>query len=67
MVVVAEEDRVNHGRTTSTNGEAGHYRRCCTLQTTEFDGQSLQQWRLLEYRQRRLDVMGTSRLVSHRP
>ena len=38
MVFVVEEDRINHGGTTSQNGQATHCRRCCTSQMTEFDG-----------------------------
>ena len=34
VVVVAEEDRLNHGRTTSGNGHASHCRRFCVSQTT---------------------------------
>ena len=30
-----EEDRVNHGTTTSRNGKASHYRRCCASRTTD--------------------------------
>ena len=35
MVVVAEEDHVNHGRTTSVNGQASYCRRYCALHMTE--------------------------------
>ena len=41
MVDVAGKSRVNHGRTTSGNGQAtevSDIRRCYTLQTTEADG-----------------------------
>ena len=34
MVVVAEEDCVTHGGTTSRNGQASHCRRCCAAQMT---------------------------------
>ena len=37
MVVVAEEDRVNHGGTTSRNGQASHCHRCCVSQTIEVE------------------------------
>ena len=65
MVVVAEEDRVNHGDTTSMNGQASHCRRrhCCASQTTEF-GRPSQLMRLLEFPQRRFAVTGISQLVS---
>ena len=33
-VIVAEKDRVNHGRKTSRRGQVSHCRRCCALQTT---------------------------------
>ena len=56
MTVVAEEDRVNHGRTASSNEQASHCRRCCASQTTEIDGRPSQRRRLLST-QRRLGVM----------
>ena len=40
--VVAEEDRVNHGGTTSMNGQASHHRRCCLSKTTAVDGPPVQ-------------------------
>ena len=40
-VVVAEEDRLNHGGTTSRNGQASHSRRCFPSQTTEVDERPL--------------------------
>ena len=49
MVIVAEEDLVNHGGTTSRNGQASHCRHCCASQTTEAYGRQLQQRRLSEY------------------
>ena len=41
MVVVTEEDRVNHQRTTLRNGQASRCRHCCTLRTTKFDEEPL--------------------------
>ena len=38
MVVFAEEDRVNLGKTISKNGQASHNRRRGASQTTEVDG-----------------------------
>ena len=35
MVVVAEEDLVNHGRTTSRNGQANRCRNCCASRMTK--------------------------------
>ena len=35
MAVVAEEDVVNHGRTTPRNGQVSRYRHRCTSQMTE--------------------------------
>ena len=35
MIVIAEEDLVNHGRTTSGNRQASHCRSCCISQTIE--------------------------------
>ena len=40
MVVVADEDLVNQGRTISRNGHASRCRHCCASQITEIDGQS---------------------------
>ena len=37
MVAVAEEDSINHGETTSWNGQVSHCHRCCASQLTEFD------------------------------
>ena len=39
MAVVAEEDRVKHGRTTLRDGWASQCRHCCASRTTEVDGQ----------------------------
>ena len=36
MVVVAEEDLVNHGRTTSINGQTGRCGRCCASRMTVY-------------------------------
>ena len=63
MVVVAEEDLINHGRATSKNGQASRCRHLCTSQMTEVDGQSSQRMHLLQYPQRRLGVTGISSLV----
>ena len=35
VVVITEADLVNHGRTTSTNGQTSRCRHCCTSQMTE--------------------------------
>ena len=64
MVVIAEEGCVNHGGTTSWNGQASHCRRCCASPMTEADGRPLQRRRLSEYPQRRSYVTGIS-LVSY--
>ena len=48
MVCVTEVDHVNHGRTTSGNGQASRSRHCCASQTTQVDGQPSQQMCLLE-------------------
>ena len=45
LVVVAEEDRVNHGKTLR-NEQASHCRCCCASQTTDRDGLPLQRRRL---------------------
>ena len=60
MVVVAEEDHVDYGRTTSRNGQASRRRHCRASQTTEVDGQVSQQMQLSEY----LRVRGISWSVS---
>ena len=52
MVFVAEEDFANHGRATSTNGQASRCRHCCASRITDVDGQSSQQMYLLVYPQR---------------
>ena len=44
MVGIAEEDRTNHGWTTSRNGQASQTCHCYASQMTEADGQSLK-WR----------------------
>ena len=49
MVVVAEKDLVNHGRTTSTNGQANRCRRCCVLLMIEVHGRSSQRMHPSEY------------------
>ena len=49
MVVITEEDHVNHGRTPLRNGQASWCHHCCTSWMTEFDGQSSQQTLLSEY------------------
>ena len=59
-IIVAEEDCVNHGRTTPRNGQASRCRHCRTLQMTEVDVQSSQQVHLLEYPQQRTGVTGIS-------
>ena len=41
MVVVTEEDHLNHGGTTTRNGQASHCCRCGASQTIEVDGQPL--------------------------
>ena len=38
MVVVAEEDLVSHGRTTSRKGQASQCRNCCASRMTYVDG-----------------------------
>ena len=65
LEVVAEKDLVNHGTTTSRNGQAIRCRHCCASRMTEVGGQLLQQMHLLEYPQRRLGlgVTGISYLV----
>ena len=60
-LVIAEEDLVNHGRTTSRNGQASICHHCCASRITEVDGQSWQRMRLSQYLQRR---MGSRVLVS---
>ena len=47
MAVVADEDLVNHEKTTSKNGQAGRCRHCCPSRMT--DGQSSQQIHLSLY------------------
>ena len=49
MVVVVKEDLVNHGRTTSRNGQASRCHHWCASRMTEVDGQSSQQMHLSEY------------------
>ena len=50
MVVVAEDDLVNHARTTPRNGQASRCRHCCASRMmTEVDEQSSQQMHLSEY------------------
>ena len=62
MVVVAEEDRVNHGGTISRNEQASHCRRCAV----HCRRQKSMVCRLLEYHQRRLGVtVFICQLVSH--
>ena len=56
MVVVAEEDLVNHERTTSSNGQASRCRDCCASRMTEIDG-NRKGMHLSKYPQRRLGVM----------
>ena len=46
MVGVVEEDRINHGTTTSMNGQASRSHHCCASWMTEVNGQS-SQWRHL--------------------
>ena len=58
MVVVAEEDLVNHG--IHRNKQVSRYRHCCALQLTEVDGQSSQLMHLSAYPQRRLGITGIS-------
>ena len=41
MIVIAENDCVNHGGTTSSNGEASHCRHCCASQLTKVNGRPL--------------------------
>ena len=48
MVVVKKKDLINHGRTTSGNGQASRCRHCCASQVTEVDGQSSQRMHLSE-------------------
>ena len=48
-VVVGEKGRISYGATTSRNGQASHFRRCCASQTTEIDERTLQRMRLLQY------------------
>ena len=62
-IVVAEEDRVNHGGTTSRNGQASHCRRCCASQITEVDGRSLQR-RCLSSTERGFAITGVSPYVT---
>ena len=49
MLVVAEEDLVNHEKSTSRNGQASRCRHCCTSPMTEADRQSSQQMHMSEY------------------
>ena len=42
MVVITEEDHVNHWGTTSRNGQASHCHRCCASQTTQVNERPLQ-------------------------
>ena len=49
MVVVAGEDLVNHGRTTSSNEQASWCHPCCASQMTELDRHSFQHMHLSEY------------------
>ena len=65
MVVVTDEDRINHGRTTLMNGQASRRRHCCaSWWTTEVVGQPSQRRNLSEYPQRRLGVTGFRWLVT---
>ena len=49
MVVVAEEDRVNHEVATVRNGQASRYRGCCASQTTKVNEQPSQEMCLSAY------------------
>ena len=60
MIVAAEEDLVNHGRTTSRNGQANRCHHCCTSRMTKVDEQSSQK---LGVPQRHLCVTSTSQFV----
>ena len=46
MVVIAQEDLINHRSTTSRNGQASRCRHCCASRMTEVNGQSSQQMHL---------------------
>ena len=59
-VVIAEEDLVNRGRTTSMNGQASRCRHCCLSRMTEVDGLLSQRIHLSEYPQRHLGVTDVS-------
>ena len=61
IVVVAEEDRANHGRTTLRNGWASRCRDCCAQQTIEVDEQPLHGRHLSKYTN---DVWASQELVS---
>ena len=72
MLVVAEEDRVIHGETTSRNGQAGHCRRWRASQTAEVVGRPMHQRRLLEcpndtWASRVLSILACVRRSSRRP
>ena len=50
MIVVADEDCINHGGTSSKHGHASRCCHCCASQTAQVDGRPLHGWRrLLEY------------------
>ena len=49
MVVVAEEDLVNHVRTTPRNEQASRCRHCCASRMLVVDGQSSQRMHLSEH------------------
>ena len=49
VIVVIEEDQVNHERTTPRIGQASRCRHCCSSRITEVDGRSSQQMHLSEY------------------
>ena len=49
MIFVADEDRVNQGRTTLMNGQASRRRHCYKSRPTKVNGHSLQRRHLSEY------------------
>ena len=61
MVVIIEEDLVNHGRASSRNRQASRCRHCCASRMTQVTGQSLQWMHLSEYSS---DVWASRVLVS---
>ena len=65
MVVVAEEYLVNHGRTTSRNGQGSRCRHCCASRLTEVSEQLSQQMHLSKYANNAWASRPTAVLVSY--